>query len=311
MVTGEDRIQCFTIKEVHYNRLWEMHYYTRYIGEHTDLYCFGNGLGDQTCMSQVGDCFLELMDEGYDPELGRIIMSFGRGSTAFRNFHGDHVVVWAWGLDPENLEEYLKKFMVKAKLVLNPYQRVRDKAEELGYDSLRFWAGVNPRQFKPLGYEREGVGFAGRPKSKEQNRIILEPVQGRPDFEWINKHPENSTYLTIDEYNKWLNTKKLVLGMVAEDRHHVTFVPTRLFEALAAGTPLLTYKINGVKEHLGFEYPYMVTKPGETSLYVNYIINNYGVVHEKALEWSKLVREKHSYKVRLLELFRKLEEIKG
>lgn len=303
----EERVQTFGVQEWHYNKLWEMHYYSRYIGENTELYCFGNGLGDQTCINQVGDCFLELMDEGEDPELGRIMMSFGGGSTSFKNFIGDHIVVWAWGVRPETLEGYLNRFQVRPELVLNPYSRIREQAEKLGYATLKFWSGVNPRMFKPLGLLRSGVGYSGRSKSAEQYHVIIEPVSGRPDFEWRNKYPNEKEYLTIEQYNRWLNSKQVILGMIEEDRHDTEFVPTRLFESLASGTPAIIYEVKGVEEHLGFKYPYLSNSASKTAMLVNFIMDNWTVVHPKVLEWSRQVREKHSYKVRLKELFRKLK----
>lgn len=302
-----DRIQSYAIKEEHNGQLYELHYYTRFIGEDTEMYLFGNGLGDQTAMTQLGDSFLELLDEGKDPKLGKIIFCVGNGSTAFRNFYGDHVVAWVWGLKPEQIPAHLQRYQVKPDLILSPYRQIRDQAENVGCEALRFWSGVSPRLFKPLGLDRNGIGYSGLAKSREQQRIVIEPAM-KYGLEWIGKNPD-SVYMSIPEYNEWLNTKKLVLGMVSEDRHGIPFVPTRFFEAMASGTPLITYKIYGIEEHSGIEYPYMTESPEETTRLLEWMLDNYEYVMEQTQKWCSHIRKNHSYKERLVEVFDKLKEM--
>lgn len=306
MVKPDQRIESYSIREQHDGAWYEMHYYTRFIGDDTELWLFGNGMGDQTTMQQLGDCFLILMDQDMDPGLGRIMMSVGNGSTAYRNYYGDHVVAWVWGLTPDQLEGHLSSFTVKPSLVLTPYDEMKREAETLGYSSLHFYAGVAPRLFKPLGATRHGLGYAGNPKSSDQHRIVLQPAMDHGDFEWL-KYKEARSFLTIPEYNKWLNGKQIVFGMVDEDRHDITFVPTRFFESIASGTPIILYRVHGLKENAGIDYPYLTTSSEKTSCLINEILGNYDKVHEKVLEWSNHIRERNSYMVRLESLFRKLE----
>lgn len=285
------------------------HFYSRYTGDETELWMFGTGLGDQSAMSQIGDCFLSLIDEGKDPQLGRIMMSLGKGATSFIPYKGDHNIVWAWGLKPEELKEYLDKFQTKPQWVLSPYKALLDEAESLGYRALKFLSGVNPRFFKPLPGRRTkpgDYGFAGLPKSKEQQRIVLEPAMENGELEWITKNPHKE-FKTLVELNAWYNTKRILFGMVDEDRHDMTFVPTRFFETLASGTPLITYRIKGIEEHTGIRYPYMTTCKEETDYWIYHIEENYYQVMSNIKKWGKHIRDKHSYKTRLMELFSTLE----
>lgn len=245
-----------------------------------------------------------MVDQGKDPNLGRIMMSFGHGESAFRNWRGDHNVVWLWGLKPEEVKAYLNNFQVKPEWVLSPYDPILDLVEDSGYHALKFWSGVNPRFFKPLGgkRKRKGYGYAGLPKSKEQEEIVLSPAIESGNLDWITKNPDK-TFLPLTELNKWYNSKKIVFGMIDENRHNMTFVPTRFFETIASGTPLISYKFNGCKEHTGIEYPFLTTSAEETKLLMSIIEGNYQKTLNKVREWSKHIREKHNYEVRLTELF--------
>ena len=306
-MTLENRIHSYTTFQTVGSEQFEVHYYSRFIGPETELWLFGNGLGDQTTMKQVGDAFLELVDEGRDPGLGRVMISFGHGSTAYLNYKGDYNVVWAWGVKPEELEHYLNNFQVKPDLILNPYHVILEKAEALGYATQRFWSGVNSRLFKPLGLRRSGYGYSGLPKSKEQIDTVLGPVLGRKDFDWISRAPnKNGQYLPIPDYVRWLNSKKLVFGMLDEDRHDVLLIPTRFFETVATATPIIYYRINGLKEHCGFDYPYLTESREQTEAFIEEIMGDYTRVQEYLLEKSRYIREHHNYKTRLTELFKTL-----
>lgn len=304
----EDRIRSMQIEVPSEAGNIRTHLYSRYIGEGTELWMFGTGLGDQTCIAQIGDCFLSIIDRGEDPYLGRIMLSLGKGLTAFMNYEGDHNVAWVWGVVEKNIDEHLSKFQAKPDWVLGAYDNILDRARELGYNTLKFWSGVNPRFFKPVeGTVRKGYGYAGLPKSREQQRIVLEPAMKRGGFEWITKDPLES-YLTVQELNAWYNTKRIVFGMVEEERQTIRYMPTRFFETLASGTPLIIYRILGCKEYSGIDYPFMTTSAEETDYLIDLIEADYPKTLSVFEDWSDHVRTKHSYEVRLKELFEVLKE---
>lgn len=304
----EDRISSMEIQIPREGGDIRTHLYSRYVGDGTEIWFFGTGLGDQACMAQIGDCFLSMVEEGKDPKLGRIMFSLGKSLTSFMPYRGDHNIVWAWGLQADELEEYLNKFQVKPEWVLSPYDEILDKSEELGLHKMKWWSGVNPRFFKPLKGKvpkPKKYGYAGLPKSRKQQEIVLKPAMEKGELEWITKDP-TTKFLPIVELNKWYNSKRILFGMVDEERHNMTFVPTRFFETIASGTPFITYKINGVYKHSGIRYPYMTTSAEETAELIDKIEGNYYDIRKRFRKWSKHIREKHSYKVRLTDLFEKL-----
>ena len=302
----EDRIQHQKIFYPELNA--EIPFYQRYIGDETELWLFGSGLGEYTMFLQMGDCFLQLMEE-HDPAMGRIMMSLGKGESAFMAYQGDYNVSWVWGVSPDELAGYFDRLNVKPDLMLCAWDITRERAEEYGIPSLPMFSGVNPRIFRPLGLERRGLGYAGLDnKGKSQKSIVLHPAMKYGDFEWISK--ENAPMLSIDEYNGWLNSKQIVFGMVADNRHNTAYVPTRLIETLASGTPLITYKIKDLEKIMGLSYPYQTTSAEETEDLINDILNNYDTVSKRFEMLSIEVREKHSYKVKLKRVLDKLETLK-
>ena len=302
----EDRIQHQKIFYPEHNA--EIPFYQRYIGDETELWLFGSGLGEYTMFLQMGDCFLQMMEE-HDPAMGRIMMSLGKGESAFMAYRGDYNVSWIWGVSPDELAGYFARLNVRPDLMLCAWDITRERAEEYGVPSLPMFSGVNPRVFKPLGLERKGLGYAGLDnKGKTQKSIVLEPAMKRGGFEWISK--EDDPMLTIDEYNKWLNSKQIVFGMVAENRHNTVYIPTRLIESLASGTPLITYTLMDLGKIMGLDYPYQTTSAEETEELIDSIMTDYETVLKKFEMLSIEVREKHSYKVKLKQMFDKLETLK-
>ncbi len=303
---AEDRIQ--TVKRYMPEQDVEIPLYQRYIWDETELWLFGSGLGEHTMFMQIGDCFLQLMEE-HDPGLGRIMMTLGHSASAFMGYQGDYNVAWVWGVYPDNLRSYFSRLNVKPDLLLCAWDITRAMSEQYGIPSLPIFSGVNPRVFKPLGLEREGLGYAGIDnKGAEQKRIILEPAKEYGKLDWISK--EHSPLLTIDEYNHWLNSKKIVFGMVSEDRHQTTYIPTRMVETIASGTPIITYKIRDFEKIMGIKYPYQTTSAEETKELIDSVLTDYDTVIKRFEMLSIEVRKKHSYKVKLQQIFDKLEEIK-
>ena len=125
-------------------------------------------------------------------------------------------------------------------------------------------------------------------------------------MEWITKDPAVS-WKTLPELNEWYNSKEILFGMVAENRHEVTFVPTRFYETIASGSPLIMYKINGIKECTDIDYPWLTESREQTEAMIDDILGNYEQATKKVLEWSEHIRTNHSYKMRLEELFKVLK----
>ena len=282
--------------------------YQRYIGDETELWLFGSGLGEHTMFLQMGDCFLRLMEE-HDPAMGRIMMGLGMGESAFMTYKGDYNVAWVWGVSPDELAGYFAKLNIRPDLMLCARDITRERSEEYGVPSLPMFAGVNPRVFKPLGLERKGLGYAGIDnKGAEQKRIVLDPAIAHGDFEWISQ--EHSPMLGIDDYNTWLNTKQIVFGMIHENRQQTAYMPTRVTEALASGTPFITYKIRDLEKIMGLDYPYQTTSAEETEELIDSMLTDYETVLKKFEMLSIEVRKKHSYKVKLKQMLDKLETLK-
>jgi hypothetical protein len=304
-VNPEERIQIKRIFLPELNA--EIPFYHRYIGDETELWLYGSGLGEYTMFLQMGDCFLQLMEEN-DPGLGRIMMTLGHGQSAFMSFRGDYNVAWVWGVTPDRLAGYFGRLNVRPDLMLCSWDLTRQKAGYYGVPSMPMFSGVNPRVFKPLGLDRSGLGYAGIDnKGEAQKSIVIEPARQRGNFEWISG--EKDPLLDIDGYNTWLNSKQIVMGMIHEDRHKTAYIPTRVIETLASGTPLITYEIRDMEEIMGMVYPFQTTSAEETTEIIDMILSDYEHYQMKFEMYSLAVREKHSYTVKLRNLFEELEKL--
>jgi len=294
------------------DRLHELHYYTHLIGEKTQLYLFGCGLGDQAIFEQVAYSFFEYIKEFGDPELGRIVISAGVCRTAFMPYLGDVNCHWAWGGSTPNdqwLSHVLSNISVKPDVFLCASKEVLAEAEKAGYKSLYFPAGVGS-VFKPLNLKREGIGYAGLDsKTAEQKRIVLEPTMSHEGFEWIS-NKQWGKFLPLSELNKWYNGKQILLGMVTLQNLNLNLLSNRVFESIASGTPFITYQHKAVEETLGFSYPYQTSTPSETVALIDEILNNFETTLERFKGYSQKVREKHHYTKRLATLFKYLQELK-
>lgn len=308
VVINDDRIQV-TVTTMYDGKgnAYNLHFYSRYIGESTELWIFGCGLGDQTMIAQIGDGFLEYLDKVGDPELGKIMFSVGEGESAFYAYDGDYNLAWVWGQDPKSVPHHLARFMgKKPELILNSYRSVMDRAEEFGYKCMRFRSAAG-RFFTPLGLPRQGLGFAGLEKSPEQMRIVLKPAMKREGFDWISRDPDRA-WLPLAELNEWYNSKQILFGMVDESRHGRPFMPSRFFETLASGTPLITYKLHGLEEHYGMGYPYMTESPEQTEALIDEILSDYERVLEEIDIHADYIRKHHSYLARVTQIIDRLKE---
>jgi len=281
------------------------HLYSRFIAPETELWFFGCGLGEQAIFDQMGAAFLEECAEK-DPALGRIIISAGLSATAHMVYKGDWNIWWAFGdHDGWALEHFAKTF-VQPKILLCASNKVAQGVAYTGLPTLKFPFAVG-KVFKPLGLEREGLGYAGNPiKSPDQYRMLVEPFIKRSDFEWISKHADDK-YLTLTELNEWYNSKQIVFGMAGMGALKLNTPPNRFYETLASGTPFITAKYDTV-ESVGFQYPYMSSCQEETVALVEDMLSKFPETLAKFAEYSKEIRKKHNVNLRIKTLFEALQK---
>lgn len=306
-IGDNERINGAYLNVVLEGRMRTIHHYVRFIGQHTELWIFGSGVGEYTLAQQLGGCFLTLVDRGEDPHLGRIMLSLGYSPAALRPYKGDINMVWSYGIMPNELKSKLGEFIgVTPDVVLSPHKALRERAIELGREAYHIHAGVG-RFFYPMGLERTTIGFAGLDnKTKKQRHIVLGPAIDRGDFDWRTKTVKD-TYVPIPELNEFYNTLKVTFGMVPEERQNINYMPSRIFETLATQTPIITYKLYKFRESMGFDYPYQTTSYEETKEYMEYILDNHEEVMKKMKWYSDYVRENHCYEKKLIQLFRELK----
>jgi len=70
VVDDKERIQGRQIETQIDGHTAIIHHYIRFIGQGTELWIFGSGLGEHTLAQQIGDSFLSIVDKGEDPQLG-------------------------------------------------------------------------------------------------------------------------------------------------------------------------------------------------------------------------------------------------
>lgn len=285
----------------------EVPLYQRYIGDRTELWFFGSGIGEYTMFQQMGDSFLTLIDQGEDPELGKIMFSIGHGVTAYMAYRGDYNVCWIWAIAPKEVNMYLRGLSCKQNLLISSEPEINASAEVEGLASLNMCGGINPRLFYPLGLERRGIAYAGLDnKSEHQRRIVVEPAMRRGGFEWVSRFKDG--LMTIDQLNRYYNTKQIMLGMVDENRHNLPYIPTRVMETLATGTPLITYRLYEHEKTLGFHYPYMTESAEQTTELIDRILGDFDTVLWEMKGYAQKVVELHNYEDKLRLIFKALKE---
>lgn len=308
----EDRFFVYVAQFPIGNKLREIHYYTHLVGDKTQLYIFGCGLGDQAIFEQVADSFFKYIEQFGDPELGRVVISAGICRTAFLPYRGDVNCHWIWGgseSDDQWLPHLLSNISIKPDVFLCASKEVLTEVEEAGYRGLYLPVGVGD-VFEPLKLKRKGFGYAGLDsKSDEQKRIVLEPAMKRKGFEWISHEPF-CKFLTLHELNEWYNRKQILLGMISLQNLNLNLLSNRVFESIASGTPFIVYRYEAVEETLGFPYPYQTSTQAETANLIDKILNNFERTLKEFKGYSKQVHEKHHYIKRLTTLFKYLQELK-
>ena len=286
---------------------WQLHHFSRFIGEKTELWFFGVGCADEAIMNQMGNAFLTYVANN-DPCLGRIGISLGMTPTAFFPLKLDFNLWWAWGQDPDWFNTYMMNVRVKPTLILCLSDLVKKEAEKNGFDTLSLPFGVW-RFFKPLGLERKGIGYAGNlERSSEQFEMLLSPFRNRGDFELCRKN-KTDPYISYPELNEWYNRKQLLLGTMAEGIAKLDIPINSVLEILASGTPLIT-SCSAINNVLNFDYPYVTDSKEKTVVLADEIFQNYPETLTKFGDISQNILKNHNYLVRLKTLFDKLETLK-
>jgi hypothetical protein len=295
----DKRAKTEWIKTKKGSSLLKVHHNISFECEKTHLFLIGSGLGDIAVMHQIGVTFLDMCDTGEDPELGKVVISFGSSFPSFYPIKGDHNLWWCWGHTEDWIEHYLKNVKIPPSLVLCPSKKCQE--EVMGsHDVETLYAPLGVADvFKPLGLKRSGIGYSGiEQHSSIQMNKILYPVMCRRDFEW-----RKDEWLILDKYNEWCNSKLITLGMIKEVSRKRGMLTNRVFEAFASGTPLIYPSTNGFQKTFGFDYRYQTDSASETVC----IIGNIMADPESAIRYmqkiSKITHKNHNYHNRLRLIF--------
>lgn len=276
-------------------------------GARTTLEMYLEGRGDRMIGRQVGQAFNRYLEKRGDPGLGRIVLSCGgRGSSPVR---GDLNLYWWWSFGPRDvapdrwLARYLDAVDVEPDVILCPSPETLEVAREAGWQTVHLPLGVGP-EFRPLGLNRSGLGYAGTVghKPDEERERVLGPWLGTDQLEWV-ADIESPAGL-----NLWYNTKLVAFGMTKPGQRAGGLVNNRVFEVLASGTPFVVSRHRGIEETLGFEVPFQTSSADETRELVEHIRERPDEVLARCREWSRRVRDEHSYTRRLERLFDELRE---
>lgn len=274
-------------------------------GSDTILEIYLQGLGDRMIARQIGQAFNRYLEGADDPGLGRVILTCGGfGSSPVR---GDLNLYWWWSLGPFDkrpkkwLPYYLERVRVPPDVILCPSERTLSEAQKAGFPVIYLPLGVGP-EFRPLGLDRLGLGYAGTPGHKpdgEEDRV-LGPFLDTDEFEWV------SDINTPAALNLWYNRKMIAFGMTLPGQRRMGMVNNRVFEVLASGTPFVTSMHDQLEEILGFNYPYQTASANDTVEMVRHIQAHSSEVLAECRVWSQRIREEHSYTRRLEKLFGEL-----
>jgi hypothetical protein len=279
------------------------HYYTRFMAEETELWCFGCGLGEQAIIEQLGKSFLDYCVDN-DPCLGKIMLAMGNNATSGMPYRGDLNVWYTWSDHKGFIPEYLNRAWITPSLLLCASREIEREAQELGLPSI-YLPLATGNDFQPLELLRKGLGYAGNPiKPNDQYETLINPFVNRADFEWKSKHGTDK-YLSLKELNAWYNTKQVVFGMIAGHCRTLHLIPNRMYETLASGTPFITGRYD-LEDTFDFKYPYMTDSREETVTLVDQILADYPRHLKQFAEYSKNVRENHTFDVRIKTLMEHL-----
>lgn len=284
---------------------YQIHHNTSFHGEKTKLYLVGVGLGDITVIHQIGVSFIEMCENGLDPELGKVVISFGSTLSALYPMRGDYNVWWCWGHTEDWIQRYFNEVKIKPTLVLCPSMDCLNAVSE-NHNVATLHAPLAAADiFKPLHLKREGLGYSGLDtKTSSQMRVVLYPVLRRRDFEW-----RKGDWVMLDKLNEWYNSKLIIFGMIKEVSLNYGMLTNRVFEVFGSGTPLIYPANKGFKETFGVDYRYQTANKEQTLSFVEEIIDKPQEALEYMETFSKKVEKEHNYKLRLENIFAKLEEM--
>jgi len=279
--------------------------FTTVYGKTRIIFYAMKGLGDTMIARQFCESFTDYCRKEGDPDLGKIVFCAGAWVTDFSVEKGDINLYWWWSMNScdDWLERYVSGANIKPDIICCLSSATLDIAREKGLRAVMLPLGVG-KEFIPLELNRSGIGYAGSKghKNREQEAIITEPFRDEPGFEWCD------SFRAPKQLNHFYNTKKIILGMTEEYQEKYGMVNNRVFEVLATATPLIIHKHPYLEDMLGFEYKYQTDTAERTKELSNDILTHYPKYREEFLEYSKIVRERHSYYKRIKALVQFLKE---
>lgn len=288
------------------HRFFETETYStiRATAPNTEIRCHVRGLGDEMMIRQLVAAFSAYLGRYGDPELGSIVLVAG-GYMPYEPFEaGDVTLYWWYSHGPFDSEpdrfipDYFRpNIAVEPDLMLCGSKRIEREAREAGYPTLYFPIGTYG--YEPLGLNREGMGYAGSREHKDETEVqnLMGPYMQRDDFEWVDD------LRSIAELNLWYNTKLLTFGLTKQGQQEWGVVNSRVFEALATGTPLLIPEHPTLEEVLGFDYPYQISQHHEVREKVESMEQDPEEIIAEFEQYAERVRDDHSYVERLRTLF--------
>lgn len=274
----------------------------------TEIRIHTDGLGDVMMGRQFISGFKRYIKRFGDPEIGNISLGAG-GIIPYHEIpEAETTIYWWYSFGPfdEKPEQFLDGYFRKnvsadIDLMLCSSERIQREAEQAGYETLLFPIGT--AGYEPLDLKRKGLGYAGSKGHKGEEKIakIMGPYIDDPEFEWVDH------FSTIDELNLWYNKNLITFGLTKEGQRQWGVVNSRVFESLASGTPLVLETHPTIEEVLGFEYPYQAEGPDDVKEIVSSIRDDPERHRERFNEYSRRIREDHSYFARIQTLFERLE----
>jgi hypothetical protein len=283
---------------------WSTEYRVRF--ETTSLVVLVNkGLGDNAVAKQICEAFLVSCAETGDPRLGKVVITAGAWPQNFGIERGDHNVYWWWSMGGRTdwLDVFLEDINVKPDLIACLSQPCVEYATRLGFKTLLLPLATGSA-FRPLDLSRSGIGYAGSRghKDSEQEDVIILPFVCNPDFEWVHDLP------TLNDVSNFYNRKQIILGMTEVFQERTGMVNARFFEVLATGTPFIIHRNRGLKEVLGFNYPYQSSSASESKTLAEGILGDYKRHLEASKEYQRIVSTQHTFLVRLRTLMASLRD---
>lgn len=268
-------------------------------GPKTTIQFHGQGLGDMMIIRQFGRAFADYLRTHPDPGLGRVVISCGGYKATFNPAGSDVNCYWWWSFGPkddtpeEYLDMYLQRVSVDPDVILCLSERCVEHAQDRGYETLYLPLGTYA--FRPLGFDRNGLGYAGSKHHKKspKEEMTVGQVSDRVDFEWV------SNFVTPTQLNLWYNTRLATFGITKEGQRQWGMVNNRVFETIASGTPLILESHPTVDDVLGFEYPLQTESAEETRELVDRIETAPQKILSEFDEYATRVREEHSYENRV------------